>query len=134
MPFLLWIAAEKERPRRKGAQIAAGRGMHEIAAATPLAKPPGAHDLALDTSRLARAVHLEAERIGNGAWTVSGGAGLHHVVSADATSCDCENYRLRGGPCKHALAVRLRLGDLGTLRPLRAIVPALRGRRVSRRP
>jgi hypothetical protein len=26
---------------------------------------------------------------------------------ADVVSCDCQDYRQRGGPCKHALAVEL---------------------------
>ncbi|CAN5872038.1 hypothetical protein BH11GEM2_BH11GEM2_06650 [soil metagenome] len=78
---------------------------------------------AVHPARLARAVHLEAERIGNGAWTVSGGRELH-VVSEDTTECDCTDHQVRGGPCKHALCVRLRLGDVPTLRALRTIVAA----------
>jgi hypothetical protein len=77
------------------------------------------------TARLARAVHLDAERIAGGAWTVTGGA-TPHTVTADASACDCTDYTVRGGPCKHILAVRLRSGDSATLDALRGLVVAPR--------
>lgn len=72
-------------------------------------------------ARLARAVHLDCERIGNGAWQVTGGANAH-VVGEDASSCDCFDHAQRSATCKHMLAVRLRLGDADTLAALRLLV------------
>jgi uncharacterized Zn finger protein len=54
--------------------------------------------------RLARAAALEAVPLGDGSHRVTGGA-ASHVVSA--AGCDCTDYGVRGGPCKHQLAVRL---------------------------
>ncbi|HLA88894.1 MAG TPA: hypothetical protein VJL28_00500 [Gemmatimonadaceae bacterium] len=76
-----------------------------------------------DLERLARAVHLDAERLDTGAWRVTGGAHVHEV-NADATACDCTDYAVRGRSCKHLLAVRLRSGDSEA--PLRLIVVAPR--------
>jgi hypothetical protein len=75
-----------------------------------------------DLGRLARAVHLDAVRLVNGAWRVTGGANVHEVTS-EATACDCTDYGVRGGACKHLLAVRLHTGDPETLAALRALVP-----------
>jgi hypothetical protein len=82
-----------------------------------------------DLDRLVRAVHLDAERLANGAWCVSGGE-REHVVSADAKLCDCADFTIRAVECKHMLAVRLRLGDADVIRTLRLVVPA--GRPVRR--
>jgi hypothetical protein len=71
--------------------------------------------------RLARAVHLDAARLATGVWRVSGGASAHEV-SAGATTCDCADYGVRGGQCKHVLRVLLALGDPETLASLREIV------------
>ena len=71
--------------------------------------------------RLARAVHLDCERIGNGAWQVTGGV-TAHVVDEHGAECDCFDYARRGEACKHILAVRLRLGDRETLEGLRLLV------------
>ena len=81
---------------------------------------------AIDSARLARAIHLDVERMSNGAWVVSGGSRMH-LVNAAATACDCSDHAMRGGPCKHALAVRLASGDAETVRALRALVPRPRG-------
>lgn len=71
--------------------------------------------------RLARAVHLNAERIDAETWRVSGGEHPHFVTTA---GCDCADAAFRPGfACKHVLAVRLRSGDAETLSGLRAIVP-----------
>lgn len=77
--------------------------------------------------RLARAVHLDAQRTGGG-WCVSGGAALH-LVSDDLTACDCADFVIRGGVCKHQLAARLASGDAETLRELRALIAIPRQRR-----
>jgi hypothetical protein len=72
--------------------------------------------------RLARAVHLDAKPLGNGAWLITGGT-TDHRVGPQGSECDCADWRVRGGPCKHVLAVQLRLGDVETIRALRTIVP-----------
>lgn len=72
--------------------------------------------------RLARAVHLDVEQLPDHTWRVLGGA-LEHLVSADATTCDCADFAMRGGACKHLLAVELRRGDPATLLALRELVP-----------
>ena len=50
------------------------------------------------TTRLARAVHLDAVQLEGGAWRVSGGAQAHEV-DAEASACDCYDFsaRARGG-------------------------------------
>lgn len=72
--------------------------------------------------RLARGVHLDAERIDTETWRVTGGHRPHTVTPA---GCDCMDATLHGAkqPCKHLLAVRLRTGHAETLKALRAIVP-----------
>src|SRR5437773_1863112 len=77
-------------------------------------------------ARLARAVHLDAERVESGEWSVSGGEHAH-AVNKDATDCDCTDHAVRGGLCKHILCARLYMGDRNVLQALRALVPA-RGR------
>jgi hypothetical protein len=79
--------------------------------------------MTLDPMRLAKAVHLDAEKLDNGAWKVSGGAS-EHLVTADASACDCADFSVRGGSCKHLLAVRLRTGDSEALDALRGLVVA----------
>lgn len=75
-----------------------------------------------DLGRLARALHLDAVRLTAGAWRVAGGA-IAHEVNAEGTRCDCTDYGVHGGACKHMLAVRLHSGDTETLAALRALVP-----------
>lgn len=75
----------------------------------------------IDLTRLARAVHLEPSRIGNGEWLVRGGS-RSHVVNADATECDCPDSTYHQDECKHRLCVRLHQGDASVVRALRALV------------
>jgi hypothetical protein len=75
----------------------------------------------IDLERLARAVHLDVEQIGNGAFMVSGGSRAH-VVSKDSM-CDCEDARRRRGHCKHQLRVALATGDPEVLLALRRLIP-----------
>lgn len=74
-------------------------------------------------SRVARAVHLDAERLGALRWRVWGGA-REHVVDVARGRCDCADFRLRGHECKHLLRARLGQGDAETLALLRELVPA----------
>jgi hypothetical protein len=73
-----------------------------------------------DSARLARAVHLVVESIGTETWRVSGGV-TDHVVTGDR--CDCTDYLVRGGRCKHILSVMLFTGDREVLYALREVVP-----------
>ena len=97
-------------------------------------------------ARLARAVHLDARPLDAGRWLVTGGAAPHVVAEIESVTgcntpvpgrvvretCDCVDFRLRGGPCKHVLAVRLRRGDAEALDGLRELVPAPRRPRTRR--
>ena len=80
-------------------------------------------DRAIDIDRLARAAHLHVEPRGE-SWIVTGGA-APHVVREDGTVCDClDAIALRGGRCKHRLAVALAMGlDGELLAGLRVLVP-----------
>lgn len=74
-----------------------------------------------ELGRLARALHLQVDRKGD-FWHVSGGVGVH-VVNADATSCDCADFVIRGALCKHRVAIQLRLGNPDAIAALRELVP-----------
>ena len=54
--------------------------------------------------RLARGTQLEVDAIEPGRYRVTGGSSTH-LVSVEG--CSCEDHRIRGGPCKHRLAVLL---------------------------
>lgn len=84
-----------------------------------------------DPARLARAVHLDAVQLDDGSWKVTGGAS-EHDVNVDASSCDCHDFTVRGGSCKHMLAVRLRSGDSEAVEALRGLVVAPRRARTVR--
>ena len=77
---------------------------------------------AIEPGRLRRAVHLDAERLPDGSWRVTGGKGAH-IVTADGSACDCTDYGVRQFVCKHRAAVLLRLGDADVLLALREFVP-----------
>src|SRR5665213_4255624 len=76
-----------------GGRVTADSGHRPVADADP-AHPDGAPSparrgegeglLAVDRARLARAVHLDAQQVGNGAWLVTGGE-RSHVVNGDAS-------------------------------------------------
>ena len=73
--------------------------------------------MSVDPERLRRALHLDAERDGEG-WRVHG----HHVT---ADGCDCRDHEVRGTTvtCKHRLAVRLAALDAELGAALRQLVP-----------
>ena len=81
----------------------------------------------MDTTRLTRAVFLEAHRVGPGRWIVTGGAEPHVVTMAEggAFACDCRDHAVHGGVvgCKHTLRVRLARADTDVLEALREVVP-----------
>lgn len=82
----------------------------------------------IDLGRLARAVHLDAQRIGDSVYLVSGGATAHRVDLRVGEACDCDDRRIRGATCKHVLRAMLGEGDPDVLRALRDLVPLDGGR------
>jgi hypothetical protein len=56
---------------------------------------------------------LAASNVGRCYWVEASGGSTEYFVSQDARenyrfdACTCPDYQQRGGPCKHALAVRL---------------------------
>ena len=78
----------------------------------------------IESGRLARAIHLEAEPIDADSWRVSGGAKDHRVeVEGGRCWCDCVDSQVRGDGCKHGLIVRLLAGDPKVVVALRQLVP-----------
>ena len=79
----------------------------------------------IDSGRLARAIHLDAQRIDVGAYLVTGGAQDHTVeVDGGRCFCNCPDAQARDGDsCKHALLVRLLNGDPEVAKALRQLVP-----------
>lgn len=74
-------------------------------------------------ARLARAIHLTAERRDDGTWRIVGGS-AEHIVSSDGSECDCHDSLYRPGVvCKHRSLVLLRLGNPDVIAALREIVP-----------
>lgn len=80
----------------------------------------------IDAGRLRRAVHLTVTEAGLHQWRVDGGRRPHVVTFAEGRlACDCRDQEIRGGSCKHILAVQLHRQLTPPLREaLRAIVPA----------
>ena len=81
--------------------------------------------LVIDEGRLARAVHLDATRVGSGhrCYQVTGGA-RSHVVDLDDDGCDCADYAFRHQLCKHVIRALLAEGDGEVIAALRELVPA----------
>ena len=79
----------------------------------------------IDLTRLARAVHLDTTPRDHETWHVMGRASLHVVTAGDdgLLVCDCEDFQIRGGLCKHALRVLLARGDRLVIERLRALIP-----------
>ena len=87
----------------------------------------------IDPGRLARAIHLDCQRVKPDVWLVSGAAADHTVeVVAGGVRCGCMDSTVRGPGCKHELAVRLHAGDPEVVLALRRLVaPPRRLRRVA---
>lgn len=77
----------------------------------------------VDPRRLARALYLTCERKGSGLYCVSGGAESHRVQMGKEPSCDCTDFAVRGGPCKHLLRVMLAQGDAEIIEALQLLIP-----------
>ena len=79
----------------------------------------------IDPTRLARAVHLDCERMTPDTFRVSGGSMDHMVtVAGGGVHYDCIDSNVRGPGCKHELAVRLHAGDSEVVLALRQLVTA----------
>lgn len=79
--------------------------------------------VAVDPRRLARAVHLKCHRETAGRYVVSGGAQAHVVEFGDDPRCDCVDFQVHGGGCKHLLRVRMARGDAAIVEALGLLVP-----------
>ncbi len=87
----------------------------------------------IDPTRLARAIHLDCQRVKPDTWLVSGGTADHVVeVVNGEVRCDCYDSQYHGDGCKHSLLVRLVAGDAEVVKVLRRLVaPPRRLRRVA---
>ena len=62
--------------------------------------------MAVDPSRTVRALSLDVQPLGDGAYIVSGGAEPHQVTTSEEPwRCDCMDAQYGRGACKHAVAV-----------------------------
>ena len=78
----------------------------------------------IDLRRLARGIHLDCTPRDHETWSVVGPTSFHVVAAGDdGLLCDCQDFAIRGGPCKHALRVLLARGDRVVIERLRALVP-----------
>lgn len=83
---------------------------------------------AVDLDRLERGLALVAERVADGRYRVTGGAGDHWVdlVTAAHPRCDCGDHVWRDQVCKHILAALLREGNERVVRALGHVVARAR--------
>ena len=79
---------------------------------------------AIDPNRLARAVHLDCDRISLNQYLVTGGTADHVVTVQDGRVwCHCIDSQWKGDNCKHSLVTRLTCGDPLVAKALRMLVP-----------
>ncbi len=77
----------------------------------------------INPTRLARAVHLDCNRMNPSSFRVSGGAADHIVeVVNGEVRCDGYDAQYHGENCKHSLLVRLIAGDADVVLALRKLV------------
>ena len=79
----------------------------------------------IDSARLARAIHLDIEPLGEHEYRITGGQGMHVVAlkAPPELECDCADYVLRATVCKHLLRALLAEGDREVIEALRDLVP-----------
>jgi hypothetical protein len=80
--------------------------------------------VSVDPARVARALHLDVEPLGPGAYRVSGGREPHVVRGTD---CDCADARFHRGPCKHRIAIHVATLHPAVRSALRKITTTERG-------
>ena len=76
----------------------------------------------VDPLRVARATLLTVERLTANLYTVTGGEAPHRVQVGPPEDCDCVDFGVHGGRCKHLLAVALRRGDPAAWRALGKVI------------
>jgi len=87
----------------------------------------------IELHRLARAVHLDVERLSDHRYRVTGGEQPHVVDLRRARECDCEDATYqREYACQHLTATMLYEGDRDAIRTLRYWVPRPGARRLVR--
>ena len=79
----------------------------------------------MDSKRLRRAVHLNADPLAGRRYMISGGERTHFVNldGERGPECDCPDHAIRRVLCKHLARALLAEGDPGTIVSLRGIVP-----------
>lgn len=84
----------------------------------------------VDPTRLARAAQLEAERLPDGRFLVSGGSEPRLVDLGDAYPCGCPDATHRGlARCKHTIAAELSVLPAELLAALRELAQRAEGQR-----
>ena len=79
---------------------------------------------ALDPVRVMKALYLDAVPQDNTTWRVTSADSFHVVSVGDSgLLCDCRDFAIRGGPCKHILRVGLANGDREVIAALRLLIP-----------
>ena len=79
---------------------------------------------ALDPVRVMKAIHLDATPQDDTTWRVTSADSFHVVSVGDSgLLCDCRDFAIRGGPCKHILRVALANGDREVIDSLRLLIP-----------
>ena len=90
---------------------------------------------ALDLVRVCRAIHLDLARRDDATWEVTSANSFHLVTIADnGLLCDCQDFAIRGGPCKHIIRVGLANGDREVISALRLLIPNPRRYPAAKRP
>ena len=80
---------------------------------------------ALDPVRVMKAIHLDAVPRDDTTWRVTSADSFHLVSVGDSgLLCDCRDFAIRGGPCKHILRVGLANGDRTVIDALRLLIPS----------
>ena len=72
-----------------------------------------------------KAIHLDAVPRDDTTWRVTSADSFHLVSVGDSgLLCDCRDFAIRGGPCKHILRVGLANGDRTVIDALRLLIPS----------
>ena len=87
----------------------------------------------LESTGLARAVHLDVERLADHRYRVTGGSRPHEVDLTRSPECGCEDATFQKAyACQHLTACMLYEGDRDAIRTLRVWVPRPEARRLVR--
>jgi len=87
----------------------------------------------ISLGRLARAIHLDVERVSDHRYRVTGGSRPHEVDLTRSPECGCEDATFQKVyACQHLMACMLAEGDRDCLRSLRYWVARPGARRLVR--